>query len=73
MVARWRWGAFRVVGLEFTGGTPSGDPAQLAPHLAELKHLEFIKMLNSTLEETEQWREKLPQRLAVFHCPTHGE
>lgn len=62
-----------MVGLEFTGGTPSVDPAQLAPHLAELKHLEFIKMPHSTLAETEQWRQKLPPRLAVFHCPSHGE
>ena len=73
MVARWRFGAFRVVGLEFSHGTPSVDPAKLAPHLAELKQLEFIKMPNSTLEETEQWREKLPQGLTVFHCPTHGK
>jgi hypothetical protein len=62
-----------VVGLEFAGGTPPVDPAQLAPHLAELKYLEFIKMPNSTLEETEQWRKKVPQRLAVFHCPSHAK
>jgi hypothetical protein len=72
VVARWRYGAFRVVGLEFSVGTPWVDPAQLAPHLAELKYLEFIKMPHSTVEETEQWSEALPERLAVFHCPPDG-
>ena len=73
MVAGWRWGAFRVVGLEFAGGTPPVDPAQLAPHLAKLGHLEYIKMPYSSVEETEHWRQKLPKRLSVFHCPTHGK
>lgn len=73
MVARWRYGAFRVVGLEFLQGATRVDPSKLAPHLAQLKYLEFIQMPHSTAEETERWRERLPERYAVLHCPTEGE
>ena len=61
------------MGLEFRHGTPQIGPAKLAPHLAQLKYLEFIKMPHSTPDETERWREELPEQLAVFHCPTHRE
>jgi hypothetical protein len=44
------------------------DPA--APHLAQLKHLEFIKMPHATAAESAQWRERLPPRYAVLHCPS---
>jgi hypothetical protein len=57
------------VGLELHVGTPRVDPAKLAPHLAQLKHLEFIKMPHATVEETVQWRERLPDKYAVLHCP----
>ena len=68
MVARWRYGAFRVVGLEFLGGTNRIDPAKLAPHLAQLEYLEFIKMPPATAKVTKKWRDGLPDRYAVLHC-----
>lgn len=69
VVARWRYGAYRVVGLEFHASSRL-DPARLAPHLAQLKHLEFIKMPHASVEE---WSERLPDKYAVVHCPSQGD
>jgi len=65
VVARWRCGAYRVVGLEFFTSSPL-DPAQLAPHLARFKHLEFVKLPYATADESEQWTKRLPPRYAVL-------
>jgi hypothetical protein len=73
VVARWRYGAFRVVGLEFLEGASRVDTAKLTPHLAQLKHLEFIKLPQSTAADSAKWRNRLPERYAVLHCPTEGE
>jgi hypothetical protein len=59
-----------VVGLEFRYGAPSVDPARLAPHLAQFKHLEFVKLPHATPQEAAQWRKRLPPRYAVLHCPS---
>jgi hypothetical protein len=71
VVAGWRYGAFRVVGLEFRTGTSRVDPQRLAPHLEQLEYLEFVKMPNSTAAETTEWREQLAGQ-TVFHCASHG-
>ena len=68
MVARWRYGAFRVVGLEFLRGGTQIDPTNLAPHLAQLKHLQYIKLPDATATETARWRDRLPEQYAVVHC-----
>jgi hypothetical protein len=73
VVARWRYGAFRVVGLEFRSGTSWIDPDRVGPHLAQLEYLEFVKMPHSTADETAQWSERLPNRLAVLHCPSQPQ
>jgi hypothetical protein len=52
-------------------GTPRVPPERLAPHLAELEYLEFIKMPSSTAEEAAKWSEQLPPDYSVFHCPSH--
>jgi len=54
-----------VVGLEFFTSAPL-DPAQLAPHLARFKHLEFVKLPYATADESEQWTKRLPPRYAVL-------
>jgi hypothetical protein len=61
------------VGLEFHFGPPQVDAAKLAPHLAQLKHLEFIKMPHATAEETARWRQRLPDEYAVLHCPSEAQ
>lgn len=68
MVARWRFGAFRVVGLEFVRGASQVDAAKLAPHLANFEYLEFVKLPQPTAAEAAKWRKHLPQRYAVVHC-----
>ena len=57
-----------MVGFEFSQGAARVDAAKLAPHLAKLKYLEFIKLPQSTAKEAARWRERLPERYAVVHC-----
>jgi hypothetical protein len=71
VVAGWRHGAFRVVGLEFRAGTWRVDPQRLVPHLNQLEYLEFVKMPKSTVEESALWSERLPGQ-TVLHCASHG-
>ena len=58
-----------MVGLEFLQGAGRVNPAKLSPHLAQLKHLEFIHMQETTAAEIATWRERLPDSYAVLHCP----
>ena len=62
-----------MVGLEFLQGATRVDPAKLAPHLAELKSLEYIKLPGATTKEMVQWRQRLPDRYAVLNCPAEGD
>ena len=62
-----------MVGLEFLRGVSQVDPAKLAPHLAQLKNLEFIHLSQATAKETAKWRERLPERYAVMHGPARGK
>ena len=68
MVARWRHGAYRVVGLEFHTGTPRATAQELAPHLAQLKYLEFIRLPQSPADGAAKWNSGLPDDYAVLHC-----